>query len=56
MSRDSNSNVLQLTGGAEIRISLGLNPATVLRADQAVFDLNSGEIQTFGDVRMSVEK
>jgi hypothetical protein len=56
MSRDAASNVMHLAGAAEIRISLGPSAATVVRADAAVVDLNTGEIQTRGDVRVAIEK
>jgi hypothetical protein len=56
MSRDTASNVMELAGAAEIRIWLGPSAATVVRADTAVVDLNTGEIQTRGEVSMAIEK
>ena len=50
--------MMHLKGDVEIRITTpprSAFPSAVLRTDEAVYDVNTGEIETRGNVRISVK-
>jgi lipopolysaccharide assembly outer membrane protein LptD (OstA) len=57
MEKDESGAMMHLKGDVEIRLSVGTKfPTTVLRTDEAVYDINTGEIQTRGNLKISTEK
>ena len=50
MERDPASGLTRLNGAAEIKITYGAGPATIVRADEITYDLNTGDIEPRGAV------
>ena len=54
MDRDETS--VHLKGAAEIRLAINRIGTVLLQTDEAVYDLNTAEIEARGTMRMTLEK
>jgi lipopolysaccharide assembly outer membrane protein LptD (OstA) len=52
---DSFPSVYRLNGSVEIRLPATLSSVTVLQADEATYDMNTGRIELGDNMRMSLQ-
>ena len=50
MEREPTSGITQLKGDAEVKMAMGPERLTILRADEVTYDPNTGDIETRGQV------
>jgi hypothetical protein len=55
IERYDNSSIYRLNGAVEIRIPATLSATTVLQADEATYDPETGQIQLGENMRMSLQ-